>query len=74
MISITYSECLSVVVVVEHAMGMRQITLSYVVWPAVQYFSHCLINGRILGGGGGIIEYTNVFCFCSFETFAVFRM
>jgi hypothetical protein len=38
-ISITYSECVSVAVVIKHTMRMSRITLSSVAWPAVQHFS-----------------------------------
>jgi predicted transcriptional regulator len=38
-ISITYSECLSVALVIQHAKRMRRITLSSVVCLAVPYFS-----------------------------------
>ena len=36
-ISITYSECVSVALVIQHAMRMRHISI--VAWPAVPYFS-----------------------------------
>jgi predicted transcriptional regulator len=38
-ISITYSECVSVALVIQHAKRMRRIILSSVVCPAVPYFS-----------------------------------
>jgi hypothetical protein len=38
-ISITYSECVCVVLRIQHAMRMRRITLSSVACPAVPYFS-----------------------------------
>jgi hypothetical protein len=37
---ITYSECVSVDSVIQHAMRMRRIISSYVACPAVQYCSH----------------------------------
>jgi hypothetical protein len=38
-ISITYPECVSVALVIQHAMPMRRIILSSVSYPAVPYFS-----------------------------------
>jgi hypothetical protein len=38
-VSITYSECVSVAVVIQHAMRMRHNILSSVVFSALQYFS-----------------------------------
>jgi hypothetical protein len=38
-ISITYSECVTVVLVIQHAKRMRRILLSSVVCPALPYFS-----------------------------------
>jgi hypothetical protein len=38
-IGITYSKCVSIALVIQHAMRMRHITLSSVACPAVQYFS-----------------------------------
>ena len=35
----TYSECLSVAFVIQHAKRMRRIILSYMACPAVPYFS-----------------------------------
>ena len=37
-ISITYSECVSVALGIQHAMHIHRIILSYVASPAVQYF------------------------------------
>ena len=37
--SITYSECVSIALVIQHAKRMRRITLPSVVCPALQYFS-----------------------------------
>jgi len=36
--SITYCECVFVALVIQHAMRMRCILLSFVACPAVQYF------------------------------------
>jgi hypothetical protein len=44
-ISITYSECVSVVLVIEHAKRMRRIILSCGACLAVPHFSHHLIHG-----------------------------
>jgi hypothetical protein len=38
-ISITYSECVSVALVIQHAKRMRRVILSSVVCPALPYFS-----------------------------------
>jgi hypothetical protein len=48
-ISITHSECRSVALAIQHAKRMRRIILSSVVYLALQYFSHYLINGTIFG-------------------------
>ena len=49
-ISISYSECASVALVVHHVMRlMRRIVLSSMACPAVPY----LINGTNFGRGGG---------------------
>jgi len=37
-ISITYSECVSVALIIHHAMYIRRIMLSSVAYPAVPYF------------------------------------
>jgi hypothetical protein len=48
-IGITYSECVSVVLVIQHALRMRRIILSSVSCPALQHvFPHYLINGTVL--------------------------
>ena len=38
-IGITYSECVTVALVIQHAMRMRRTTLSSVACPALQWFS-----------------------------------
>ena len=48
-ISITYSECVSVVLFIQNAKRMRRIILLSVTCPAVPYFTHYLINGKIFG-------------------------
>jgi hypothetical protein len=48
-ISITYSQCVSVAIVIQHAKRMRRIILSSVACQALPYFSHYLINGPIFG-------------------------
>ena len=48
-VSITYSECVPVALVIQHAMRMRRNILSSAVCPAVQYFSRSLIKGKNLG-------------------------
>jgi hypothetical protein len=37
-ISITYSECVSVTLVIQHAVRMRRITVSILARPALQFF------------------------------------
>jgi hypothetical protein len=46
----TYSECVSVVLVIQHAERMHRIILSSVACLAVPYFSTYFINGTIFGG------------------------
>jgi hypothetical protein len=48
-ISITYSECVSVTSVTQHAKRMRRIILSSVACPAVHIFPHYPINCTIFG-------------------------
>jgi hypothetical protein len=55
-VSIKYSECVSLVLVIQHAKGMRRIILSCVASTALPYFSHYLIDDTIFEGGGGVVE------------------
>jgi len=52
-ISITYSECVLVALVIECGKRMRRF-FNRNLWPAQLYhvFHHYLINGTIFGGGG----------------------
>ena len=50
-VNITYSECVSVALVIQHAMRMPRVIFPSVACPAVPFFfRHYLINGTILGG------------------------
>jgi hypothetical protein len=44
---ITYSECVFLALVIQHAVRMRRIVLSSVTYPAVHFFLYYLINGTI---------------------------
>jgi hypothetical protein len=57
--SVSYSECGSVALVIQHAMRKRHIVLPSVACPAVQYFPHYLTNGTLLGG-----KLQNIKCVC----------
>ena len=46
-VSIKYSECVSVALVIQHAMRVRRITLSSVARSAVNMLPHYLIKGTI---------------------------
>ena len=46
-ISSTYSKCVSVALVIQHAERMRRTILSFAACLAAQYFSVCLLNGTI---------------------------
>ena len=47
--SITYSECVFVALVTQHAKGMRHSMLPSVTCLALHYFPRYLINGTIFG-------------------------
>ena len=47
--NITYFECVSVALGIQHAMRMRRIILSSVAWPAVQCFFHIMTQDTIIG-------------------------
>jgi hypothetical protein len=53
--SITYSECVSVTLVIQHSMRMRH-TVFCGLSRSTNIFPHYLINGTIFGGGGGSYE------------------
>jgi hypothetical protein len=46
-ISITYSECMFVVLFIQYAKRMRRFILWYVAQLSVQYSAHYLINGTV---------------------------
>jgi len=48
--NITYSGCVSVDIVIQHANRMRRITLPFVTCPAVLYISTLPQKGHDLGG------------------------
>jgi hypothetical protein len=55
-ISIAYSQCMSVALVIQHAKRMRRIILSSVSCSAIQYVStssHKRLDLFLSGGGGG---------------------
>ena len=60
-IRITYSECMSIAVGIQHAKRMRTILLSPVSRPAVLYFEILLHKGAILGKE--LLDVKSVFSF-----------
>ena len=71
-LNITSSECVSVALVIQHAMRMCRIILSSVVCPAVQYFCTLCQSQRDFRGrfeGGVIIEHKIWVLFVSREHF-----
>ena len=56
-LSITYSECVSVSLVIQHTKRMRLIVLLSVSCTAVPYFSHYLINRTTFQGGGDVLQH-----------------
>ena len=53
-ITITYSECVSVALVLQHAKRMRRITLSSAACLVLPHFSTLFHKGYDIRGGGGI--------------------
>ena len=49
-VSITYSECISVALVIQHAKRMYHTILSSVAYLAVPYLQHYFIHVKTLGG------------------------
>jgi hypothetical protein len=49
-INITYSECMSGALIIQHVINMRPVILFSVAYLTVPYFSTYLINGTIFGG------------------------
>ena len=47
---VTYSDCVTVTLVIQHAMLTHRITLSFVSCPALLYFPHYLITETFHGG------------------------
>ena len=48
--SITYSECVSVTLVIQHAMRMRRVILSSVACLTVPYFFHNMSKNTLFSG------------------------
>ena len=68
-IRITYSECVYVALVIQHAMRMRRMIFSSVDCPACYIFAQYLINGTILH-----IKCVSILSTTSFsETFLILR-
>jgi len=62
--SIMYSECVSVALVIQHAIRMRRIILPYADCLALTtFFPYYLINGAIFGGGGKLLNIKMCFDF-----------
>ena len=77
-ISITYSECVSVALGMRFAKHMLSIILATVACYVVLHFSKYLIKGLILGrgGGGGCSEHKMcvlIFCRILSEMFLIIR-
>jgi len=49
-ISTTYSQCVFVALIIQHAKRMRHIILATVTCLAVKYFLHYLMKAKIFGG------------------------
>jgi hypothetical protein len=69
-LSITYSKCVSVALIIQHAMRMRRIILALLACPAVPYFPTYLLNCTIFAKK--VTEYKICFDFLyNFETFLI---
>jgi hypothetical protein len=55
-LSVIYSECVSVALVIQHVKRMLCIKLTSVACLALPYFSTYLINSSLFGGWGGVTE------------------
>ena len=71
-ISITYSECVFVVLVIQQSKRMRCIILSSVAFPVLPYFPPYLINGLIFGENLNI-KCELIFCTIFDKTFIILR-
>ena len=63
-VSNTYSECVSVALVIQHVVRVRHVTLSSVASLAVPYFSTLSDKRYDSGGGGGGRELLNIKSVC----------
>jgi hypothetical protein len=65
-IGITYFECVSVTLVIQHAKSMCLITFS-VAYLAIPYFPHYLMNGMISGKTFFNVKFLYSFCLKHFS-------
>jgi hypothetical protein len=70
-IIITYSQCVSLAVIIQYAMCMRHSILSSVVSPAVQYFS--TLSHKTHNFGGKIFGTWNVLIFSTIFTWNIYH-
>ena len=71
-ISITYSECVSVALVIQYAVRVRGVVLFSVACLVLSYFSHYLINGTSFWKK--VFKQNCVFVVCTtFESFPTLR-